>query len=138
MTTTTSDLTRVLDAQHEDLRAILALSTRQGQCLAREDLAGVETVSARMHALMRRIQLRQSELPGDLARTPDPAVAERVRDMQDTLQRAMRMRQTNEHSACQLLARTRSELKHLRQGEQATRGYRHLQVADSRFYDGRR
>ena len=134
-----SHVTRVLDQQHEDFRAILAISTRQRDCLAREDLEGVEATSGRMHGLMRRIQLRQFELPRDLARITDSAVAERVHDMQDTIRRALRMRQMNEHSVRQLMARTRSELRQFRQGKRATRGYRHRQVeGPPRFYDGRR
>jgi len=117
---------------------MLAISTRQRDCLAREDLEGMEAASGRMHGLMRRIQLRQSELPRDLDQITDSAVAERVRDMEDTIRRAMQMRQVNEHSVRQLMVRTRSELKQFRQGKQATQGYRYRQVGMPRFYDGRR
>lgn len=134
-----SHVTRVLDQQHEDLRGILAISTRQRDCLAREDLEGVEAASGRMHGLMRRIQLRQSELPANLARITDAAVTERVRDMQDTIRRAMQMRQTNEHSVRQLMTRSQSEIRHFRQGRQASQGYQYRRVGGApRFYDGLR
>lgn len=130
----------VLDAQCEDYGALYCEGQRQRDCLRRDDMQGMNEATRSMRVLMNRIQLRQAQLPPDLAGLAQrqPAVAERTATLRQFVRRVLRVRDESEQAARELLAATRHQLHQFDAGRRAARGYRRVAPRQPRFVDGSR
>ncbi|MFC1525858.1 hypothetical protein ACFL6X_03490 [Candidatus Latescibacterota bacterium] len=138
MSVGTIDEIAVLEQQHQDYKAMHAVSLSQRDCLKREDLEGVNASGARMHDLMNRIRLRQKELPDEVGMGHEPDVRVWTEAIRHTIRQILEVRQANEDTLRGMMVQTRREMQQFAQGRRAARGYRHQKVEEARFYDGSR
>jgi hypothetical protein len=131
-------LEEVFDRQYEDYRSMYQLGLEQRSCIAGEDLAGLDASFGRMHRVMDRIRLRQTDLDELCSGGVPAGVAERREALRTIVVELQELRRVNERAVRQLQGRTREELKQVQQGRRAARGYRHSKVEQARFFDGTR
>lgn len=135
---TMDELLATLDAQCEDYSAMYREGVAQRDCLRDDDLKGLDEVTSRVRALMDRVRVRHADLPTDLARLEqqNPEVAERTKCLRLTIQSVLQLRDQSDVAARKLLEDTRAQLRQVRTGRRASRGYRqqpkHL---EARFVD---
>ena len=130
----------VLDAQCEDYKALCREGQRQRDCLRSDDMQGMNEATRSMRVLMNRIQLRQAQLPPDLAGIAQrrPAVAERTAALRQFVHRVLQVRDESERAARELLEATRHQLHQFDAGRRAARGYQRVVPRQPRFVDGSR
>lgn len=138
---TMDELLATLDAQCEDYSAIYREGVVQRDCLRDDDLRALNEVTGRMQALMNRVRVRHADLPADLARLErqNPEVAERTKTLRLTIQSILHLRDQSDGAARKLLEDTRMQLRQVRTGRRASRGYRqHPKHLEARFVDNLR
>ena len=130
----------ILDQHYEDYRAMYRVGLEQRDCIAREDLSGLEVSFERMHRLTDRIRRRQAGMPelGPGGGAAPGELQQRHQNLRHIIGELQEVRQSNERAVKRLLQRTRDELRQFGKGQRAARGYRRTRVQDARFFDGTR
>lgn len=126
----------ILDQQYVDYQTMLALGLEQRTCIQSGDLAGLEPSFVRINGLMKRIHLRQLELP-DID-PGHPEIANRYGKLRDIILEIQDLRRENQNSIQRLMVKTREELRRLGNSRRVARGYQNARVARARLFDGTR
>ena len=127
-------LLEILDEQCEDYQSMYREGVAQRDCLRDDDLRGLK-------ALMDSVRARHTRLPVELIRLEreQPEVAERTECLRHTIQSVLDLRDQSERAARGLLGETRRQLRQVRTGRRASRGYGRPPAAqESRFVDNLR
>ena len=134
-------LLEILDEQCEDYQSMYREGVAQRDCLRDDDLRGLNASTGRMRALMDSVRARHTRLPVELIRLEreQPEVAERTECLRHTIQSVLDLRDQSERAARGLLGETRRQVRQVRTGRRASRGYGRPPAAqESRFVDNLR
>ena len=126
----------LLDEQYEDYFAMQQIGMAQKNCIACQDVDGLNACFERMQHHIDHIYLLQEQMPAGAGDNRAPQVAGRRRKLRSIILQLQELNLANERGVRHLMRGTREELKKFGQGRRATRGYQNIQRQNARFFDG--
>ncbi len=129
----------LLDQQCEEYRAMQEVGLAQKDCIARQDIDGLNAAFGRMQGHIDHIQLVQKEMPAfDSAHQVPTQVQEKKQQLRSLILQLQELNRINERGVRRLMKETQEELHKFGRGRRAARGYQQIQNQNARFFDGKK
>ena len=126
---------KAVERQLETYGAMYQVSLLQRDCIARNDLEGLNQTFGSMRQLMDQIRLDQGK-EGQVRQGVEGRGTSKA--LREVIERIQRLHSANETAVRRLMAQTRLQLKQFQQGRRQVQNYGAPTLAESRFVDSKR